>query len=60
MNGSRFLTSYLAAQDGNQLRVVWTIGKDEEGILVCITDSFKQLLEFLLITTLTQEAHSYL
>lgn len=60
MNGSRFLTSYLAAQGGNQFSVLWTTGKDEEGILLCITDSFKQLLEFLLITTLTQEAHSYL
>lgn len=38
---------------------MWTFGK-EKGILVCITDSFEQLLEFLLITTLRQEAHNHL
>lgn len=48
-----------AAQGGLQFTVVWTFGK-EKGILVCITDSFRQLLEFLLITTLRQEARSHL
>lgn len=48
-----------AAQDGLQFTVLRTCGK-EKGILVCIIDSFKRLLEFLLITTLRQEAHSHL
>lgn len=57
VTGSRFLTAHLAALDGSC--VMWTFGK-EEGILVCITDGFKQLLEFLLITTLRQEVHDRL
>lgn len=59
MNGSRSLTSYLATQGGIQFNVMWTFGKEEEGILVCITDSFKQLLEFLLITTLRKHTIIY-
>lgn len=48
-----------AAQDGLQSTVLRTSRK-EKGILVCIIDSFKQLLEFLLITTLRQEAQSFI